>query len=199
MQNQADLAALVGSRLCHDLISPIGAIGNGVELLIADHSSSSPELMLIAESVAAASARLRFFRIAYGLASPGQRLARSEVSQILQSISQGTRLQLFWHSEAEPERRIVRRAFLLLQCLEGALPWGGTIRIRQQGEKLELLAESERLRSSGLPWDLLSAPTATAPDLSPAQVQFIMAACDIHQAGLPFGFRQEEGRIQLTV
>lgn len=199
MQNQADLAALVGSRLCHDLISPIGAIGNGVELLISDHSYNSPELMLIAESVAAANARLRFFRIAYGLAGAGQRLARSEITQVLQAISQGTRLQLFWHSDSELDRGAVKRAFLLLQCLEAALPWGGTIRIRQHSDSWELLAESERLRSTGLPWEILSRPGETTPDLTPAQVQFAMAACEISQAGLQLRFSPGEGQILLSL
>ena len=199
MQNQADLAALIGSRLCHDLISPIGAIGNGVELLIADHGYSSPELLLIAESVAAANARLRFFRVAYGLAGPDQRLARSEISQVLQAISQGTRLQLFWHSDSDVDRRAVKRAFLLIQCLEAALPWGGQIRIRQEGAEWELLAESERLRSTGLPWEVLSQPEVPRPDLTPAQVQFIMASCEIHTSGLQLSFAQGEGQIRLRL
>ena len=57
-----ELAQMVGSRLCHDLISPLGAIGNGVELLEMSPDfpgiSDSPELRLIAESVAAARARM---------------------------------------------------------------------------------------------------------------------------------------------
>ena len=60
MTDQTDLSALLGSRICHDLISPIGAIGNGVELLMMEGGTPSPELVLIAESVAAANARIRF-------------------------------------------------------------------------------------------------------------------------------------------
>ena len=63
-----DLVALVGSRLCHDLISPLGAIGNGVELLTMTATTLSPELQLITESVAAANARIKFFRLAFGRA-----------------------------------------------------------------------------------------------------------------------------------
>ena len=58
-----DIAALVGSRICHDLISPIGAIGNGVELIGLTENTSSPELALISESVDNANARIRFFRV----------------------------------------------------------------------------------------------------------------------------------------
>ena len=75
MTDQTDLAALLGSRICHDLISPIGAIGNGVELLMMEGGTPSPELVLIAESVAAANARIRFFRLAFGVWRLWQRTA----------------------------------------------------------------------------------------------------------------------------
>ena len=61
---QPDLAALVGSRICHDLISPIGAIGNGVELLALTDGDTGAEMELISESVQNASARIRYLRIA---------------------------------------------------------------------------------------------------------------------------------------
>ena len=44
MPDKPDLAALVGSRICHDLISPIGAIGNGVELLMMEGAAKGPEM-----------------------------------------------------------------------------------------------------------------------------------------------------------
>ena len=50
------IAALLGSRICHDLISPIGAISNGVELMQMSGADSSPELALISESVESANA-----------------------------------------------------------------------------------------------------------------------------------------------
>ena len=57
MSDTPDLSALIGSRICHDLISPIGAIGNGVELLMME-GRAGPEVALIAESVAAANAQI---------------------------------------------------------------------------------------------------------------------------------------------
>ncbi|MEO0403208.1 MAG: histidine phosphotransferase, partial [Pseudomonadota bacterium] len=67
-QTNVNLAALIGSRICHDLISPIGAINNGLELLGMSDQRDGPEIDLISESVENASARIRFFRIAYGAA-----------------------------------------------------------------------------------------------------------------------------------
>jgi histidine phosphotransferase ChpT len=73
--DEVDLCALIGSRLCHDLVSPVGAIGNGVELLSMEGAGApmpagAAELSLVRESVENAQARLRFFRIAFGDAAP---------------------------------------------------------------------------------------------------------------------------------
>jgi len=61
----ANLAALIGSRICHDLISPVGAVGNGLELMQMAGGKLLPEMALIEESVEAARLRILFFRIAY--------------------------------------------------------------------------------------------------------------------------------------
>ena len=65
-QDAIELNDLIGSRICHDLISPLGAIGNGVELLTMSGMTEVPEMTLISESVENANARIRFFRIAFG-------------------------------------------------------------------------------------------------------------------------------------
>ena len=50
MPEKPDISALLGSRICHDLISPIGAISNGVELLMLDGLAKGPEMALVADS-----------------------------------------------------------------------------------------------------------------------------------------------------
>jgi len=76
--NGSRLNDLIGSRICHDLISPLGAIGNGVELLTMSGTSTAPEISLIAESVENANARIRFFRIAFGAASGLSQIGNAE-------------------------------------------------------------------------------------------------------------------------
>ena len=92
----AGLASLVAARLCHDLVSPLGAIGNGVELLemSGDYPgiANSPELTLIGESVRAARARVRYYRMAFGHAPPDQRVAVAEIDQLAQDYAKGARL-----------------------------------------------------------------------------------------------------------
>jgi histidine phosphotransferase ChpT len=65
-----DLAALLCSRVCHDLISPVGAVVNGVEVMEddADEQTKAFAIELIKKSATTASARLQFCRIAFGAA-----------------------------------------------------------------------------------------------------------------------------------
>jgi len=174
LQMAPDLTALVGSRLCHDLISPIGAIGNGVELMLMDLSEGSPELALIAESVAHATARIRFFRLAFG-ASGGQdhQIARAEVSGALGDMVKGGRLVVDWDSPDHIPRREAKLACLGFLCLETALTQGGSIRLERGQARWSLTATGPKLRVDPALWELLSNPTARA-EVSPATVQFAL-------------------------
>ena len=65
-----DLAALLCSRVCHDIISPVGAIINGLEVLDEDNGEDMRDFAfnLIRKSAAQASAKLQFARLAFGAA-----------------------------------------------------------------------------------------------------------------------------------
>jgi histidine phosphotransferase ChpT len=178
MPEKPDLTALLGSRICHDLISPIGAISNGLELLMMDGSQGGPEMVLISESVANANARIRFFRVAFGLASDEQRIGRTEVQSTLSDMTRGGRLQIDWQSPADMLRSEVKIAFLLIQCLESAMAYGGKISVRVEDERWQILGEAMKLRLEPELWDLLADPTA-APAITPAQVHFPLAAAEI--------------------
>ena len=123
-QPNLNLSALIGSRICHDLISPIGAINNGLELLGMTTRQTGPEMALISESVENAAARIRYFRIAYG-AADGQMMGRSEVTSILTDLAKGGRMDYDWEPQDPLPRAQVRLAFLGLQCMETAMPSGG--------------------------------------------------------------------------
>ena len=124
-----DLNALLGSRICHDLISPLGAIGNGVELLQMSGVGDSAELSLITESVANANARIRLFRVAFGAAAPEQKMARSEIVATLEPIAASRRITLSWRPTDDIDRAIARLTFLLFLCCETALPRGGVLTV----------------------------------------------------------------------
>lgn len=155
-----DLNALLGSRICHDLISPLGAIGNGIELLSMSGLSAAPEIALISESVENANARIRYFRVAFGSASPGQVLARNEIMSILEDVGRGARLAIEWHSQPSVPRAEVKLAFLLLQCVETAFPWGGDVRVSQTGDRWHINARSQRAKIEPEIWGTLSGRAA---------------------------------------
>lgn len=165
---------MVGSRICHDLISPLGAISNGVELLAMSGGANGPEMNLISESVENANARIRFFRVAFGSASAQQRIGHSEISSILNAMSRDGRFVIDWQPQTELSRKQVKLAFLLLQCFETAMPWGGHVSASLIGDQWAILGEASKLKLDPDLWETLS--RAPDPDsLDAAHVHFALA------------------------
>lgn len=196
MTDKADLAALLGSRMCHDLISPIGAIGNGVELLLLDGTSRSPEMALILDSVTHANARIRFFRIAFG--SPGQTdhmIATAEVTSILTDITRGTRLSIDWNGPTKIPRKEAKLALLVMMCIENALPHGGNITFDRGESRWMITGTADRIAISPKLWEMLSNP-ALNPEIGPGQVQFALLRDELTRQGkrLTIEFRENELR-----
>ncbi|OUS04976.1 hypothetical protein A9Q96_12785 [Rhodobacterales bacterium 52_120_T64] len=162
---------LVSSRICHDLISPVGAIGNGVELLEAV-AMTMPEIELIADSVDNATAKLRFFRICFGQFSVDARMSTMEAEAIATAMIQTHRLKLEWRLQSSDlARERVKMLFLLLLCVETALPVGGTIVVAEHEGKLALQAEGKRIQMQRA-WQVFDGETVA---ITPAQVQFPLA------------------------
>jgi histidine phosphotransferase ChpT len=155
MSGRDDLPALLGSRICHDLVSPLGAIGNGVELLAMAGHDAAPELALIAESVGNANARIRFFRIAFGATGDGSRIGAAEIRSILADLTRGGRLRIDWGSDDAVARGEAKLAFLLILCLESALPFGGRIAVTARDGQWQLAGTAERVRADPKLWSLL--------------------------------------------
>lgn len=153
--NEMELNSLVGSRICHDLISPLGAIGNGVELLSMSGVGAAPEMSLITESVESANARIRFFRIAYGAANLDSRIGQAELKGVLSDLYRGNRLNVDWRIGEDVPRAEAKLAFLLLQCMESAFPWGGKIQVTRSGETWNIFGQAERVKIDQPFWDLL--------------------------------------------
>lgn len=195
MPDPSDLAALIASRICHDLISPIGAIGNGVELLGIE-IPDRPELALLSESAANANARIRFFRISFGAAGPDQRIARAEVATILADLTKGGRVAYDWTSPPELSRREVRLVLLLLQCLETALAYGGRVRIALEAGRWHLTAEAPRLKADPELWALLTGSPVPG-SLAAAQVQFALVPAALAALGRSLAIDQSPVSIRL--
>ena len=88
---------LLASRVCHDLISPIGAVGNGLELMEdADDEMSDDALKLSVNCVRRASALLEFFRMAYGTAGSDAGLRWENAKQLAEGLVDGPKTTLVW-------------------------------------------------------------------------------------------------------
>ena len=96
-----DLAALLCSRVCHDVISPVGAIVNGLEVLEDEQDAEmrSFALELIKKSARTASARLQFCRLAFGAAgSAGAAIDTGDAEQVARGLLCDERTKLEWHA-----------------------------------------------------------------------------------------------------
>jgi len=172
MTNTPDLAALIGSRICHDLISPIGAINNGLELLGMTGDASGPELSLISESVGNASARIRFFRLAFGAGSD-QEISPSEIRGVFRDLTAGSKLHVYWEHENSASRWDVRLICLAQQCLETAMPYGGDITVSQDVNGWSIRGVSEKFNANNELWSVL-ADGSVPQNLAPAHVHFAL-------------------------
>ena len=179
---QDNLVALVGSRICHDLISPIGAIGNGVELMSMSGAANGQELALISESVANANAQIRFFRVAFGTASPDQVIGRSEIAGLMADITAGGRLRIDWRVAADVRRGEARLACQVIMCLDSPLPMGGEITVDMDGDGWLLTGRGPKLRIDQDKWDIMVNPTLPH-DLTAAMVHFGLAPDSARRLG----------------
>ena len=190
-------SALIGSRICHDLISPIGAIGNGLELLGMTLGNNSPEMSLIEDSVNNANARIKFFRIAYGQASAGQQVGRNELLSVLSGLAYGGRFTYVWQPQDDVDRLDVRIAFLILQCFETALPLGGEIEINRSDAGWSLVARGRRVNLEPRLWDLLTANDPD-PDVGASEVQFALLPDVMAHAGKSLHYTHADDHISVT-
>ena len=195
--DQAHLAALIGSRICHDLISPIGAINNGLELLTMSGAPESPEMELIGESVGNASARIRFFRIAFGAAGD-QMVGTAEIASILRDMYKDSRLDIAWLTDAPQPRACVRLAFLALLCLETAMPYGGQINVTLDDEgRWHLKGTADKLNVDQSLWSTLAQSMPTS-HLQPSQVQFALLPLIAAQEGRHAAAQSDITTVQIS-
>jgi len=148
-----DLASLLCSRLCHDLMSPVGALNNGIELLADETDPDMREkcLELLGDSARATANKLKFFRLAFGAGGGfGEEIDTREAQAALEGLFGGERrIELGWVVEGEKLPKGAVRLLLNLGLLAGdALVRGGRLDVgaeRGDGE-IELAVRAEGTR-----------------------------------------------------
>ncbi len=198
----SDFAALLCSRMAHDLVSPAGAIANGMELLAED---PDPDLIgevngLLSRSLESLHARLQFFRLAFGAASGlGERVDPALAERTLRRLLETMRLDLEWRLAAEPMSKNRVKLILNLALVAGeCLVRGGLVRILPGGEGgagdgaaapgVRVEAQGPRVMMPEDVRDFLDAPRLEGdlpPRAAPAVLAWLLA-------------REEGGRVELA-
>jgi histidine phosphotransferase ChpT len=174
-----DLAALLCSRVCHDIISPVGAIINGLEVLDEEKDAEMRgfALDLIKKSAEQASARLQFCRLAFGAAgSAGAAIDTRDAELVARGLFSSERTELEWNVPAVlmPKNKV---KLVLNLCLiaAAAIPRGGVIEVRlnaaEEAAGISVSAKGANAKlASHLPRLL-----ARTPDHAPSTPQDIQA------------------------
>lgn len=134
MTSSTDLAALLCSRLCHDMLSPVGALSNGIELLRdeRDHEMRQRCMELLEQSARISTDKLKFFRLAYGAAGGfGDSVPVEEPRQLVEAlVGDNGRIALTWGVGAETLPKAAVKVLLNLSAIGlDALPRGGELQI----------------------------------------------------------------------
>lgn len=152
--NAVDFASLLCSRLCHDLLSPVGAMNNGLELL-ADETDPEMRLRcleLLAESARASANKLKFFRLAFGAAGGfGDQVDAREAKAAIEGLlGDNARIEIGWLVEAPTLSKTAIKVLLNLVLMAGdSLVRGGRLdvgaEIMDGATEIVVRAEGARL------------------------------------------------------
>jgi histidine phosphotransferase ChpT len=146
-----DLSALLCSRVCHDVISPVGAIANGLELMDDpenDAEMKASALDMVRSAAKSATAKLKFCRIAFGAAgSAGAQIDMGEAGDIAKAFVGEEKIKLDWQvpRENRPKQDVKLLLNMLLLAIE-ALPRGGVITMTTEGAGFMVHAKGDRAK-----------------------------------------------------
>ncbi|WP_026380393.1 histidine phosphotransferase ChpT [Afifella pfennigii] len=201
-----ELAALIASRVCHDVISPVGAIANGLEVLDEESDPSMREFAmdLIRKSARQASVKLQFSRLAFGASGgAGSHIDMAEAGRCANELLAREKVELKWEVAASLLPKTEAKILLnLLLLAANTIARGGvlTVKASERGGAVDMqvAAEGDRARLPENVRDVLLGRTAPDP-LDAHSVQPLYAVLLAREAELVFDVEEEEeGRIVLS-
>lgn len=133
MAENVDLTGFLASRICHDLVSPVGAVVNGTDLVREIGAGEvSDEIAMISQSAARASALLQFYRIAFGVADCDAALSRNTLEAQATRTLASPKIDMDWHGLQGPPmtRAQARLLFQMLMCARAVGGMRGRIAVR---------------------------------------------------------------------
>jgi histidine phosphotransferase ChpT len=189
-----DLAALLCSRVCHDLISPVGAIVNGLEVLEEDKDEETKTfaLELIKKSAQQASAKLQFCRLAFGAAgSAGAQIETGDAERVARGLLEDGKTTIAWNLPRELVAK--NRVKLLLNMIvvaAGAIPRGGTLTVDAMGNGYRVVAAGLNARLTSATAELISGVsghTVDAHAIQPVYTGILARDCGLMLTAAPEG------------
>lgn len=182
-----DFAALLCSRLCHDLVSPVGAINNGLEILDEETDAAMRDAVfdLITKSTQQTSNKLQFFRLAFGAAGGfSAQLDMREAEKAVRALLTGSRVDLDWNvAEHSGSKSLIKLLLNVCLVVSESLIRGGTLRVhlRDTDGLLDLMVEAEGQRiilqdtvKAGLLGELVE--DQLEPRIAPAHLAALVAS-----------------------
>jgi histidine phosphotransferase ChpT len=150
VNRSAEFASLLCSRLCHDLLSPVGALNNGLELLADETDPEMRErcMELLGESARASANKLKFFRLAFGAAGGfGELVPTDDAKVAIESLHGANgKVKLGWMVDASSLPKVSIKVLLNLALIAGdALVRGGQLDIAAEGHEIVVRAEGPRM------------------------------------------------------
>lgn len=137
-----EFSALLCSRLCHDLISPVGAIANGLEILEDEKDAGMRDevMTLLSQSAGVTAARLKFFRLSFGSAGGfGEKVPLSEAEDAVRGLYGQGNIDLLWQSDVGGMDKDALKLMLNMVLIAGeSLVRGGRLIVEIAGENSPL-------------------------------------------------------------
>ncbi|MGE0212862.1 MAG: histidine phosphotransferase ChpT [Parvibaculaceae bacterium] len=196
-----ELAALLCSRVCHDVISPVGAIANGLEVLEEEDDEEMRKMAfdLVRKSANQASAKLQFCRIAFGAAgSAGAHIDMGEAGDVAKLFLGEEKVKLDWRAPRETRQKQQVKILLNLMLMAmSAIPRGGVVTIEAAGEDLKASARGEQAKLPERSQALMSGSIeSTEIDARLVQVYYTLRLAE--QAGYAISIEQPGQEVILT-
>ena len=199
------LAALVAGKLCHDFISPAGAISSGLDLLKDPTAQDMRDdaMGLIEASARKMVALVAFARVAFGASTSAERFSGADLRDLVAGLSEGGRATLDWRVEGGDYSKAQARALVNLAWLTlAALPSGGAavITTRREGEGLEITGLAEGARARLKPEAVAGlAGRPLAEGLQGQWIQPYWLWLTAHDAGGSLETQADDGRVSLII
>ena len=200
--NDTELAGIVCTRICHDLVSPVGAVVNGVDLIREmGGADATEEMAMVEQSARRAAALLKFHRLAFG--AVGDRdatMARGQLCERVEGVLAGPRVRLEWSAPQGPpiSLPVARLIFLMLLAGRAMLGMSGALKVMlPAGDALPLavIAEGAKAGASADQRRWLAGEPGPAPDSR--QVEFALVGPAAAAVGARLKLIEGDGQLAL--